>query len=456
VNPTYAAYQNSLNDRLSSYGMPSWIWWLIVGYIFQLCFNKIVWYTPSTEFRDGSYVGNRWLRFRFWFSIYEYLLILPNVAIGQIIILIRMLISFLLWIYYTFSIDLCIMPSGRGTDIWDPGYSSYVSMARTDHRYSNPIGMTFLGVIQQQLTDTRLECGRLKLRKQLQKNIEKRKGGGKDDDEEMGVGGPKGGGPGGGGDEKGDSLLDGESPQTFEYIEALKTNRRVTRKWQLALFLYRNPSLAVYRKGASALRGVAEDDISAAEAWKKTYMPGYTWSSEQYESGKKRMNDIEAVQKMNAQAKASWDQLSEASQQMILKAQENAKKVQSQVEGYVKDADGNWILEGDAKDGKIPWSKLKLPTEEDLPDSLKPLYDATKPYQEMAREQIPAWEDFAPEEVMGYQVPTPEQALAQAQQQLNATGLVPTSGAGASAQASAPSAEAAAPAGESPAGGSGA
>ena len=49
-------------------------------------------------------------------------------------------------------------------------------VVRTDHRYSNPIVMTFLSIVQRQLAEKRLESARIKLRRQLQKNIERRKG----------------------------------------------------------------------------------------------------------------------------------------------------------------------------------------------------------------------------------------------------------------------------------------
>jgi len=195
----------------------------------------------------------------------------------------------------------------------------------------------------------------------------------------------------------------GES--TFEYIAAMKNTRRVTRRWQLALFLYRNPSLQVYRKKRSPLVGVQEEDISAAEAWNKTYMPGYTWTKEKYEEGSKRFNELEFVTKMNKDAKEAWDRLTPQARKVFLDTQTRVSEGFSKVQGFVKDADGNWIGEGDLKDGKIPWSQLAIPTElPEVPDALKPAVaaaqpylDAARPYVDAAREQVPEWNDFAPE-----------------------------------------------------------
>ena len=71
------------------------------------------------------------------------MLILPNVVIGLFVVLSRALLSCLLWIYYTFSIDICLVPSSgklaSGVEWCDGAHAAYVAAARNDHRYNNPI-----------------------------------------------------------------------------------------------------------------------------------------------------------------------------------------------------------------------------------------------------------------------------------------------------------------------------
>ena len=137
-------------------GRPS----LLIGFVFQYIFNKCVFFVPATRLRNGD-IANRWLRFRFWYAIYEYVLVLPNMAIGFIFIVLRLIVSTILYIYYTFSIDICLVPSATGIEAYDAGHASYVAVARADHRYNNPIIMVFVAKLQDELTRKRLEAAQL-------------------------------------------------------------------------------------------------------------------------------------------------------------------------------------------------------------------------------------------------------------------------------------------------------
>ena len=316
----YGDYLESISMRVGSYPISPYVWSLVVAYVFQLVFNKLVWFTSATRFR-GGHIGNRWLRFRFWYSIYEYLLVLPNVAIGLVLLLLRMLAALLMWIYHTFSIDISLIPAGRGTERWDVGYVSYVAMVRTDHRYSNPIVMTFLSIVQRQLAEKRLESARIKLRRQLQKNIERRKGSypgslgtghdSKDDGDDSqpdanGVS-PHAATSGTPGDDEArdefktppqtdgvqsDSPAPGKlvsydieggvwrsvddlgEPLTSStaIVEALKRRRRATRRWQLALMLLQNPPLICYRKMHLTTEGLTEEEANLNAALRETFV----------------------------------------------------------------------------------------------------------------------------------------------------------------------------------------
>ena len=103
------------------------------------------------------------------------MLILPNVAIGLVVVLVRMLIGFFLWTYHIFSIDICLVPSAGGVEAWDVGYAAYVAAARSDHRYNNPIALVFIANLQDELKQRRLANARLKVRTQLRRNIAERR-----------------------------------------------------------------------------------------------------------------------------------------------------------------------------------------------------------------------------------------------------------------------------------------
>jgi len=288
----YSVYASLLARRLGTVGLPQSIWYVAVAFLFQYIFNKYVWFTAAERTRNGHITG-RWLRLRFWYSVYEYMLILPNVAIGMVLIIFRLFFSFFLWLYYTFSIDICIVPSASSVESWDAGYGAYVAAARNDHRYNNPIVMVFVENLQHDLKQRRLESGRIKLSHNLQRNAALRKAGLPELTEKM-IPKPK---------EVARGVVDHDpeaaegtpgrvarflkpvrtcldaSDQVDEYeafvaddgsgvpaaqdeIDRLKTYRRVCRRWQLYLKLVQNPALCNSRASKLSTHGLPEIDDS--------------------------------------------------------------------------------------------------------------------------------------------------------------------------------------------------
>jgi len=166
ADQTYNAYIRDLYLRRGTFAIPRFAYWLIVAFLFQLLFNRCVFHIPTARKRDGT-MGPRWLRFRFWYALYEYLLVLPNMAIGFVLLLIRFIVCALLFCYYVFAIDTCQVPSATGFEWLDYGFSAYVAMIRADNRYTNPIMLCYVGLIQEQLKEKRLTSGRLKVRRAL-------------------------------------------------------------------------------------------------------------------------------------------------------------------------------------------------------------------------------------------------------------------------------------------------
>merc|ERR1719502_63455 len=248
------SYADQVNARITVGGLPPLIWWLVLGFFFQYGFNKCVWFSSAFKTRNGDIRG-RWLKFRFWYAIYEYLLILPNIAIGFFMVFIRSIISFFMWIYFTFSIDIGLIPSLTGVEYLDAGHAAYVAVARNDHRYNNPVVMVFLEALQDELRRSRLFNARYKILQHMRKRAIARKKGLLDafvqaQDEE-----------GGGGSSSMKTQLNEFAKLEADAERTLINARRrqkAVRKWQLAGYLVMNPALQVYRASNSSMQGIAD------------------------------------------------------------------------------------------------------------------------------------------------------------------------------------------------------
>ena len=255
---------------------------IVLPFFFQLFMNRVVFFS-SGNYRFGG-LGNTWIRFRFWYALYEYVMLLPNLAIGLYMLQLRIVFSFLVNLYYFASLDVCTAPETVGYSWWDPGYTVYVALVRTDHRYNNPVSMVFFETLLEVLSQNRLKSGRAKLRREMIKRsvmgivdlkalkaaagaeaaapedaslAAKAKG----VFESIGLGGSKRlGGEESYGlmgaifDRESDKIVTAEQRQKIEAMvtrlpkykktpEALRARNR----WQLAKMLLMNPSLQIYR-----------------------------------------------------------------------------------------------------------------------------------------------------------------------------------------------------------------
>ena len=263
----YTLYSAQLSLRLRFSGAPDWLWWVIVAFVFQWAFNKCVWFVPASRTRNGE-IHNRWLRStRFWYAVYEYVLVLPNLCVGMIFIIFRAAFSLVFWLYYTFSIDVCLMPSASGVEHLDAGHAAYVAAARSDHRYNNPVVVVFISCIQDQLRRSRLEAARIKLRTALRRSMTARRiacgARGSGDDNEAKWLEAGGGYVVDAGEERGKSAAPEAAPDVSPSAEALATlqrRKRVQLRWQLLRMLHCNPSMINCRRSRASTFGLCEVD----------------------------------------------------------------------------------------------------------------------------------------------------------------------------------------------------
>ena len=253
---------------------------IVLPFFFQLFMNRAVFFSTGA-YRYGG-LGNTWIRFRFWYALYEYVMFLPNLAIGFYLLQLRIAFSFFVNLYYFASLDVCTAPEPTGWCRWDPGYTVYVALVRTDHRYNNPVSMVFFEALLEILSENRLKTGRAKLRREMIKksvmkivDVKALKAAEpavpeeepEDDEaakrakgvfETLGLGGSK---RLGGSQSYGliGRLIDGKqvSEETKAKIERMVTRLpkykrtpealRARNRWQLAKMLLMNPSLQIYR-----------------------------------------------------------------------------------------------------------------------------------------------------------------------------------------------------------------
>ena len=108
--------------------------------------NRYVFFLRSGDRHDGG-AGNAFVRFRFWYAIYEYLMIFPNLLIGFYFFCIRYFIAIFLNLFYLASLDVSMMPEPTGWSRWEVGYCTYISLIRMDHRYNSPVCTVLTSVV---------------------------------------------------------------------------------------------------------------------------------------------------------------------------------------------------------------------------------------------------------------------------------------------------------------------
>lgn len=153
-----------------SKSLPSFLWWLLCPIVGQYLLNRFIFFTRPTRFRDGRR-GNSWLRYRFIYAIYEYMLILPNLGVGFVFVLLRLILSPVLMGYYLFAMDVNLFPGASRVEAWEPAFASYVAMAAQDHRYNNPILLVFIGLMQEALHELRLDGARKKFKREIRARV---------------------------------------------------------------------------------------------------------------------------------------------------------------------------------------------------------------------------------------------------------------------------------------------
>jgi len=356
----YTKYADALLLRLSMPSFPPWIWWGVCGFLIQYIFNKCVWFSPASYTRNGEIRG-RWLRLRFWYAVYEYLLILPNVAIGLFVILVRFIFAFVLWLYFTFSMDICLVPSSSGIEYWDAGHSAYVAVAKADHRYNNPIVMTFLASVQDELASKRLRAARLKVRQGVRRRALARKQGRLESFDQHAERVANEQERGQDGEHNDAQLSDDVEPGYYrdasgqwepepiddavgseEILEVVQRRRRVLRRWQVARMLLVNPSMRNMRAKKLALQGVTEvSDFEVYSAAGTTLVSGVKGAASAVgEVSKKVVGGLREtscnLRRRRADADAPSADVPAAAPPVL-------------------DADGNYV---DASDTRPPWSQL--------------------------------------------------------------------------------------------------
>ena len=109
--------------------------------------NRFVFFEVSRTRRHGT-VSTTWLRLRWWYAWYEVGLVLPNLAVGAAVLLVRRLMWMAMGLFYLGRLELAVMPSGR-VGAFDPSFHVYLAMLRADHRYTNPVALVFFELLEE-------------------------------------------------------------------------------------------------------------------------------------------------------------------------------------------------------------------------------------------------------------------------------------------------------------------
>ena len=125
-------------------------------FTFQYIFNRTFFFTGPTR-------ANRWLRHRWWYALYDYNMILTNTLVGAGFTITRMAFWFIFGIMCLGRIDLCLMP--EPFQKFDVGYRTYVAVCRMDHRYNNPVCVVFFNTLMRQVEVSRRTHARRILRR---------------------------------------------------------------------------------------------------------------------------------------------------------------------------------------------------------------------------------------------------------------------------------------------------
>lgn len=116
-----ASLENALHlERQTARALPPLLWTLLAVSAtlgFQLCCNRFVFFTGPR--------GNKWLRHRFWYALYDYNMIFSNVLVGIVVMTWRFVLWLSLGIFCLGRIDLCLMPGPGQLQFSDLGFKTY-------------------------------------------------------------------------------------------------------------------------------------------------------------------------------------------------------------------------------------------------------------------------------------------------------------------------------------------
>ena len=118
--------------------------------VFQIVMNKYVFFVGTAV--------NSWLRYPFWYGLFDYNLLYTNALLGLTVCIARITVLFIFFILFIARLDKTTMPGPRGNfSNFDPAYKAYVGMLRLDHRYNNPVFLTFGDIMLDVLGATRVK-----------------------------------------------------------------------------------------------------------------------------------------------------------------------------------------------------------------------------------------------------------------------------------------------------------
>jgi hypothetical protein len=126
--------------------------------LFQLVMNRKVFFVGTA--------ANAWLRWPFWYGLFDYNLLYTNAMLGLTVCVARLAMLFVFFVLFLARLDKTTMPGPRGGFInLDAGYKAYIGMLRLDHRYNNPVFLTFGEIVLDRLRMTRIKTSLRKIRR---------------------------------------------------------------------------------------------------------------------------------------------------------------------------------------------------------------------------------------------------------------------------------------------------
>jgi len=118
---------------------------------FQLLCNRVIFFT------EDKATSNTWLRYPFWYGLFDYNLLYTNALIGITICIGRLAVLFVFFVLFLARLDKTTMPGPRGGFLnTDPAFKAYIGMLRLDHRYNNPLFLVFGDILLEQLNISRV------------------------------------------------------------------------------------------------------------------------------------------------------------------------------------------------------------------------------------------------------------------------------------------------------------